>query len=264
MVNPVRRLVESDHARHGAIAPSAATPAPTGEEGNWSSVGSLAGMLGLNEDPTPPPVPHPEVDEDSVEPIDELGAASPPLQTPVTAPRVEAEARPETVNILLSLCPVIRASYVFPGVDVPVEQMAAAVKAMSFQVVSISDALARDCDPLEIDQSWMRARMGTFVSELVASAWVSTAIHRQRLTLRHQDAAPSPESEIERLAACVTAAMQAIEGSSYGATAGSRVAAVVSLSALVFQLEGYRRFITRALRRISNTALVSPADVARS
>lgn len=268
MDSPVRRLVRNDQARHGA---SSSVPQAKAEE---SSASALAGMLGLGEDDASvaqgdavaPEGPGEGEAQAPSEAQPERGARPAPAamrrsalaelvhgEPPVPPVRRQAdgvETRPEIVDILTSLCPVFRAAYVFPGPGVPARQMADAVHVMSRQVVSISEALARDCDPLEIDQSWMRARMGTFVSELVSSAWVSTAIHRQRLPLGRQDAAPMPEGEIERLATCVSAAMRAIEGSSYGAAAGSRVAAVVSLSSLVFQMEGYRHFITTALPQI--------------
>ncbi|MEJ7745241.1 MAG: hypothetical protein WKF61_00485 [Luteimonas sp.] len=270
MESPVKRLVRNDRVRHAPAPPTA--PDTTGEEGKSgsSSLGYFAGMLDVALDAgdhdqqqkdaigmaqaVPAPV---DVGEDQTPPaaaharrsaLAELVHGQPLAQPPAAAACTDdVEARPEIVDVLTSLCPVFRAAYVFPGPGVPARQMADAVHVMSRQVVSISEALARDCDPLEIDQSWMRARMGTFVSELVSSAWVSTAIHRQRLPLGRQDAAPSPEGEIERLATCVSAAMRAIEGSSYGAAAGSRVAAVVSLAALVFPMEGYRHFITTAL-----------------
>lgn len=275
MESPVKRLVRNDHARHGA---SRAAPATAGEAtgSGASSVGFLAGMLGVGDDDVPPvaadvalsdvatpedaqaapvspladdgkPVQAPHVATARRSALAELVHGRPEPAAPAPSREEEVEARPEIVDVLTSLCPVFRAAYVFPGPGVPARQMADAVHVMSRQVVSISEALARDCDPLEIDQSWMRARMGTFVSELVSSAWVSTAIHRQRLPVGRQDAAPLPEGEIERLATCVSAAMRAVEGSSYGAAAGSRVAAVVSLASLVFQMEGYRHFITMAL-----------------
>ena len=263
MESPVKRLARNDRVRHGV-----ALQAPPAQQGtalaesdaqgrSESSLSFVTDMLDMDANAAsaaPAVVETPEGEEEhpSVPLAVGEASASPPAPARVHAktPHAGLAARPELLDVLSSLCPVFRAAYVFPGPGVPARQMADAVTLMSKQVVSISDVLARDCDPLEIDHNWMRGRMGAFVSELVSSAWVSTAIYRQRLPLTRQDGAPTPPDEIERLAMCVSSALRAIEGSSYSAAAGSRVAAVVSLASLVFQMEGYRHFITRALPQV--------------
>ena len=279
MNSPIRRLVRNDQVRHGGSRSTSNADGVGVDEGGAVAPSSFDLLVEMNEASITVAeavdAPNPSLERATTEaPV--AGQGSPPKSQDVgppssahqdeakyadigvqedieTAPALigtpaQATApntRPAIVDVLTSLCPVFRAAHVFPGTQVPSSQLADAVAQMTRQVVSLSHALARDADPLEIDQSWMRARMGTFVSELVASTWISSVLTRQRV--EGAQSVMDPEGDIQRLAACVDGAMHVIEQEPLSAGPGSRVAAVVAMLPLVYHLEQYAHFLRRAL-----------------
>ena len=265
MSNPVRRLVRNDQVRHGApmssmnpepaIVAEDVSAAPSAFEylsaTNGESQADTPVVMHQSDTPFPGRATTEAPEGQEAPPLSQdLGPPSSAqgeqeeleyLDAGVAPPRVAAAAvRPSIVDVLTSLCPVFRAAHVFPGVQVPASQMANAVAQMSEQVVKLSHALARDADPLEIDQAWMRARMGTFVAELVAATWLTGYLARGG-----SRGAIDPEGEMQRLAACVDAAIQVTADDAITAGTGSRVAAVVSVMPLVYHLEQYGHFVRK-------------------
>ena len=256
MSSPIRRLVAQDQQRHGAAAaPSATDSAPEADNPTLDFFADLSGDAAADAPSDPAPLSPGDAFVDSNDPGPEQGVDSPNDPADVAVPAAPAPAvmrsapagpvtpRPQVVDVLTSLCPVFRAAHVFPGTAVPAKQLAEAVATMSRQVVMLSHALSHDADPLEIDQTWMRARMGTFVAELVANAWISASIARERTPGQHA----APEADMERLAASVDAALAVVSQEAAIAGSASRAAAVVGLVPLVYHLEQYAHFVRRAL-----------------
>lgn len=84
----------------------------------------------------------------------------------------------DTLLLLKSLSPVLRAALLYPGPDATPQQYGEAVSHMSAAAASLADVIARDGDPLELDGRWARKVLQELASELVAHHWVATVISR--------------------------------------------------------------------------------------
>lgn len=90
---------------------------------------------------------------------------------------------PDTLALLKSLSPVLRAALLFPGPEAKPEQFGPVVRKLSEATESLAEQIAEfGRDPLELDQRWERSytrkHVQELAAELVSHLWVSRIIAR--------------------------------------------------------------------------------------
>lgn len=197
----IRRLVSDDAARHGgeqaaAAAVEAAVSGPSaldllseqlgigGVAVNAAPTAAAAILSGdMEPDEVPPALP-PEGDHESSSPTVPVEAASydgPPDspesadhgQHPVSMLERMDDDRPELLNIIGSMAPILRATQVFPGTGGSPQLASAAISMMSKDAVRVAHMLARETDFLECDLEWRRRNSGRLVCDLIGTQWIS-------------------------------------------------------------------------------------------
>lgn len=189
----VRRLVSKDAEAHAAPEQSAET-ASTPDDADPLS------LLGLMDDSETATGVAPESaandaeegeGEDARSGASEEGAgqpgavAAPPAPQVVTlpAPELVDGERTETMDVIASLAPILRAVQVFPGPTASGPQLIESIQMLSRDSVRLADMLARATDDCEIDVAWRRRRSGVMVADLVANFWISTVITNQGVAI---------------------------------------------------------------------------------
>ncbi|TAL63611.1 MAG: hypothetical protein EPN79_15760 [Burkholderiaceae bacterium] len=89
-----------------------------------------------------------------------------------------ARAVSDTLVLLKSLSPILRAALMYPGPGASPEQYGYVVGRMSAAAANLTEIVVRETDPLELDSRWAKKSLQEMSSELVAHYWVSTVIAR--------------------------------------------------------------------------------------
>lgn len=251
----LRRFVAGQHEQVAAKAApesvvrseSTEAPAPV-EEPAAAAIPDVAPLFDVKAAaigvPEPPPPASPAVEA-------RQGALHRLKSSPSSETAPPRRAVTDTLVLLKSLMPVLRAALVFPGPDAPTPEFGKAVRHMAEAVAQLTEVIARDSDPLELDGRWARKSLQEVAAELVAHHWVSTVIAHGGLSSHDL-----PEIPVERFTTAVRevlqlpAAMEAPGGKeSFDlSTDGSiRLSFLKAFAPLAVEIERYGEVVNRRL-----------------
>ncbi len=196
---------------------------------------------------------HPEnpspLDEVAVAPAEPPARGLQRARASTTAPAPAHRAVTDTLVLLKSLAPVLRAALLFPGPDVSSAEFGVAVGRMSTAVAQLTELIARESDPLELDSRWARKSLQEVAAELVAHHWVSAVIARGGMS-----AEELPDLPVDRFAIAVREVLRLpmdLSGAkehfnlSYGGSI--RLSFLKAFAPLAVEIERYSEVVNRRL-----------------